>query len=32
MIYDSIVDTVGNTPVIRLGRMAPADVEIYVKV
>ena len=32
MIYDSIVDTVGNTPIIRLGRMAPANVEIFVKV
>ena len=32
MIYDSIADTVGNTPVVRLHRMAPADVEIYVKV
>jgi len=32
MIYDSIVDTVGNTPIIRLGRMTPANVEIFVKV
>jgi cysteine synthase A len=32
MIYDSILDTIGNTPVIRLRRMAPDNVEIYVKV
>ncbi|MEQ8205656.1 MAG: cysteine synthase A [Woeseia sp.] len=32
MIYDSILDTIGNTPVIRLKRMAPPGVELYVKV
>lgn len=32
MIYDSILDTIGNTPVIRLQRLAPAHVELYVKV
>ncbi len=32
MIYDNILETIGNTPVVRLNRMAPADVEIYVKV
>ncbi|MEN8145821.1 MAG: pyridoxal-phosphate dependent enzyme, partial [Gemmatimonadota bacterium] len=32
MIYDSIANTVGNTPVIRLNRMAPEHVEMYVKV
>jgi cysteine synthase A len=32
MIYDSILDTVGNTPIIRLHRMAPGHVELYVKV
>ena len=32
MIYDSIIDTIGNTPVVRLNRIAPADVEMYVKV
>ncbi|HZW60086.1 MAG TPA: cysteine synthase A [Woeseiaceae bacterium] len=32
MIYNSILDTIGNTPVIRLHRMAPKHVEIYVKV
>ncbi len=32
MLYNSIVDTIGNTPVIRLNRMAPAHVELFVKV
>ena len=32
MIYDSILETIGNTPVVRLNRMAPDHVEIYVKV
>ena len=30
-LYDSIVDTIGNTPCIRLNRMAPQHVRIYVK-
>ncbi len=32
MIYDNILETIGNTPVVRLHRMPPADVEMYVKV
>jgi cysteine synthase A len=32
MIYDSILDTVGNTPIVRLHRLAPKHVELYVKV
>ena len=32
MIYDSILDTIGRTPVIRLHRLAPRNVELYVKV
>ncbi|MEE4293490.1 MAG: cysteine synthase A [Xanthomonadales bacterium] len=32
MIYDSILDTVGGTPVVRINRLAPAGVEMYVKV
>lgn len=32
MIYNSILDTIGNTPVIRLNRLAPAGIDIYVKV
>jgi cysteine synthase A len=30
-IYDSIVDTVGNTPVIRINRLAPDNVNLFVK-
>ncbi|MRU14866.1 pyridoxal-phosphate dependent enzyme [Roseovarius sp. A21] len=29
--YDSILDTVGDTPCIRLNRIAPKHVEVYVK-
>ena len=32
MIYDSILETIGNTPVVRLNRMAPDHVRMYVKV
>jgi len=32
MIYDSILDTIGNTPVVRLNRIAPAHVDLFVKV
>ena len=32
MIYDSILDTIGNTPVVRLHRIPPPGVEIFVKV
>ena len=32
MIYDNILETIGNTPVVRLRRIAPENVEIYVKV
>jgi cysteine synthase A len=32
MIYDSILGTIGNTPIIRLHRLAPKHVELYVKV
>ncbi|WP_293715769.1 MULTISPECIES: cysteine synthase A [unclassified Stenotrophomonas] len=31
-IYNSILDTIGNTPVVKLNRLAPAGVDIYVKV
>ncbi|MEO0821356.1 MAG: pyridoxal-phosphate dependent enzyme [Pseudomonadota bacterium] len=30
-LYESIVDTVGNTPCVRLQRIAPAHVRLYVK-
>lgn len=32
MIHDSILDTIGNTPIVRLHRVAPADVTLYTKV
>lgn len=32
MIYDSILDTIGNTPIVRLHRLAPKHAELYVKV
>lgn len=32
MIYNNILETIGNTPIVRLNRMAPAGVEMYVKV
>jgi cysteine synthase A len=32
MIYNSILDTIGNTPIVKLNRMAPAHVDMYVKV
>jgi len=30
-LYDSIIDTVGNTPCVRVNRLAPEGVTIYVK-
>ncbi len=30
--YDNILGTVGRTPVVRINKMAPAGVEVYVKV
>ncbi|MDJ0938511.1 MAG: cysteine synthase A [Woeseiaceae bacterium] len=32
MIYDNILETIGNTPVVRLNRMGPDNVDLYVKV
>ncbi|EIL87155.1 cysteine synthase [Rhodanobacter sp. 115] len=32
MIYESILDTIGGTPVVRLHRLAPAHVTLYAKV
>jgi cysteine synthase len=31
MLYESIIDTVGDTPVVRINRLAPATVRLYVK-
>ncbi|MDM8167302.1 cysteine synthase A [Roseovarius sp.] len=30
-LYDSVVDTIGDTPVIRVNNLAPEGVEVYVK-
>jgi cysteine synthase A len=30
--YTSILETVGNTPVVRINRLAPAGVDLYVKI
>ena len=32
MIYNSILDTIGNTPIVRLQRTGPSHVDMYVKV
>jgi cysteine synthase A len=31
MIYDSILGTIGNTPVVRINKLAPRNVTMYVK-
>merc|ERR1719432_183196 len=30
-VYDDITKTVGNTPVVKINKLAPADVDLYVK-
>jgi cysteine synthase A len=30
--YDNILDTIGNTPLVRLQKLAPAGVNVYVKI
>lgn len=32
MIHDSIVSTIGNTPIVRLNRLAPKGIHLFVKV
>ncbi len=32
MIYDNIVATIGNTPIVRLNHIAPSNVELYGKI
>jgi cysteine synthase len=32
MLYDSILDTIGDTPVVRINNLAPKGVRVYVKV
>jgi cysteine synthase A len=31
MIYDSILGTIGNTPIVRINKLAPKNVTLYVK-
>jgi len=31
-LYANILETVGNTPVVKIGRLAPPDVNLYVKI
>ena len=32
MIYDNILETIANTPVIKIQKLAPVGIDIYVKV
>jgi cysteine synthase A len=32
VIYDSILDTIGNTPIVKLHRIPPKGIDLYVKV
>ena len=32
MLYNSILDTVGDTPVVRINNLAPNGVRVYVKI
>lgn len=32
MLYDNILDTIGNTPIVRLNKLAPEGQNIYVKI
>ena len=32
MIYNSIIDTIGDTPVVRLNQIAPQGIDMYVKI
>src|SRR5206468_4049684 len=32
MIYNSILETIGRTPIVKINRLAPAGVDMYVKV
>ena len=31
MIYENITQTIGNTPIVKLGKLAPKGANIYVK-
>src|SRR2546423_14234717 len=30
--FANILETVGNTPVVRIGKLAPADIDLFVKI
>ena len=32
MIYSSIIDTIGNTPIVKLNHIAPKGIDMYVKI
>jgi cysteine synthase A len=32
LVYDNILETVGNTPIVRLNKIAPDQVNVYVKI
>jgi cysteine synthase A len=32
MIYNDILETIGGTPIVRINRLAPDGVEMYVKI
>jgi cysteine synthase A len=32
MLYSNILETVGNTPIVKLNKLGPKDVNVYVKV
>ena len=31
-LHNNILETVGNTPVVKLNKLAPSDVNVYVKI
>jgi len=31
-LYDNILETIGNTPIVKLNKLGPKDVNVYVKV
>ena len=31
-LYENILETVGNTPVVKIGKLAPKGVNLYVKI
>jgi len=32
MLYSNILETIGNTPIVKLNKIGPKDVNIYVKI